>query len=126
MPSPKPIFARRIFWDVDFDKLDYDGKASFIIERVFSWGDIPDVREARKYYGDEKVLNVLLVAEEIPSFSLHLWSVVFSRPLSDFRSIKNEEDKDPYLVKRAYFERLYEIHGLPPFPEPDPVLMRMS
>jgi hypothetical protein len=31
----KPIFAGRIFWDVDFDQLDYDKRPSFIIERVF-------------------------------------------------------------------------------------------
>ena len=41
--KPKPQFHRRIFWDVDFDKLDYDKRANFIIERVFDRGDIEDV-----------------------------------------------------------------------------------
>lgn len=31
----KPVFEKRIFWDVDFDKIDYDAKARFVIERVF-------------------------------------------------------------------------------------------
>jgi hypothetical protein len=30
----KPIFHKRIFWDVDFEKLNYDAKANFVIERV--------------------------------------------------------------------------------------------
>mgnify|MGYP001788543952 FL=1 len=30
----KLIFNPRIFWDINFDKIDYDAKAAFIIERV--------------------------------------------------------------------------------------------
>ena len=33
----KPIFNKRIFWDVNFEALDYDAKANFIIERVMRW-----------------------------------------------------------------------------------------
>ena len=36
----KPIFDRRIFWDVNFDHIDYDIKANWVIERVFSRGDV--------------------------------------------------------------------------------------
>jgi len=39
-----PILRRRIFWDVDFDTLDYDGKSAFIVERVFNRGDVEDIR----------------------------------------------------------------------------------
>jgi hypothetical protein len=31
----RPGLNKRIFWDVDFEKLDFDKRASFIIERVF-------------------------------------------------------------------------------------------
>lgn len=34
----KPVFDKRIFWDVDFSRLDYDAKAAFVIERVFERG----------------------------------------------------------------------------------------
>jgi hypothetical protein len=36
----KPIFDKRIFWDVNFEKLDIDAKADFVIARVFEWDDI--------------------------------------------------------------------------------------
>ncbi|MGY6543806.1 DUF6922 domain-containing protein [Arthrospiribacter ruber] len=41
----KPVFEKRIFWDVDFENLDYDAKAKFVIER----GDVPDFRNCRRY-----------------------------------------------------------------------------
>src|SRR5690606_13493090 len=84
----KPEFARRIFWDVDFDKLDYDGKASFIIERVFERGDVPDIRNCRRYYGDEKVTEVLLNAKFLPLHTTYLAAAVIGRPLTDFRCYK--------------------------------------
>lgn len=36
LAKDQPQFNRRIFWDINFDNLDYDAKASFIIERVLS------------------------------------------------------------------------------------------
>jgi hypothetical protein len=81
----KPIFHRRIFWDVNFDKLDYDLRANFVIERVFERGDVEDIRNCRRYYGDEKVTQALLNAKFLPETRMYLASAVISRPLKDFR-----------------------------------------
>ncbi len=81
----KPIFERRILWDVNFDTLDYDGKASFIIERVFERGDVEDIRQCRRYYGDEKIINALLKAKYISQHTLHFVSAIFDQPLESFR-----------------------------------------
>jgi len=44
----KPVFNKRIFWDVDFESIDYDAKANFVIERVFERGDVDDIRQCRR------------------------------------------------------------------------------
>jgi hypothetical protein len=80
-----PVFNKRIFWDVNFEKLDYDAKANFVIERVFERGDVPDIRNCRRYYGDEKVAEVLLNARFLPETRMYLASAVINRPLKDFR-----------------------------------------
>lgn len=80
-----PIFDKRIFWDVDFENLDYDKKARFVIERVFERGDVPDIRNCRRYYGDEKVREVLLNAKFLPETRMYLAAAVVDRPLEDFR-----------------------------------------
>ncbi len=86
--KPKPIFHKRIFWDVDFENLDYDKKAKFVIERVFERGDVPDIRNCRRYYGDEKVSEVLLNAKFLPEIRMYLAAAVIDRPLEDFRCYK--------------------------------------
>jgi hypothetical protein len=81
----KPVFHKRIFWDVDFEKLDYDAKAAFIIERVFERGDVDDIRQCRRYYGDEKIKAVLLNAKYLPLDRIYLASAVVDEPLEKFR-----------------------------------------
>ncbi|MFI5220893.1 MAG: DUF6922 domain-containing protein [Bacteroidia bacterium] len=89
MTNPaKPIFNKRIFWDVNFETLDYDARAKFIIERVFERGDVDDIRQCRRYYKDEKVKEVLLNAKYLPLYSLHLASAVIDEPIEEFRCYK--------------------------------------
>ena len=86
--SLKPIFNKRIFWDVNFEVLDYDAKANFVIERVFERGDVEDIRQCRKYYGDKKITEVLLNAKYLPERSMYLAAAVIDKPITDFRCYK--------------------------------------
>ena len=81
----KPVFNRRIFWDATFESINYDTRASFVIERVFERGDVEDIRNCRRYYGDEKVTQVLLNAKFLPETRMYLASAVINKPLKDFR-----------------------------------------
>ena len=88
IPSKKPVFNKRIFWDINFEALDYDKKANFVIERVFERGDVDDIRQCRRYYGDEKVADALLNAKFLPLHTTYLAAAVIDRPLTDFRCYK--------------------------------------
>ncbi len=81
----KPVFDKRIFWDVNFENLDIDKRASFVIERVFERGDVEDIRKCRRYYGDDKVMEVLLAAKYLPEHRLYLASAVINKPIQLFR-----------------------------------------
>ena len=87
----KPILARRLFWDVDFDKLDFDNKKNFIIERVFERGDIEDIRNCRRFYGDDTVRVALLNAKFLSLSTVYLASAVTARPLTDFNCYKPKQ-----------------------------------
>ena len=87
----KPVFAKRIFWDVNFEALDYDKKASFVIERVFERGDVEDIRQCRRYYGDERVTEALLNAKFLSLHTTYLAAAVIDRPLTDFRCYKPKQ-----------------------------------
>ncbi len=93
----KPVFDKRIFWDVDFENLDYDAKARFVIERVFDWGDVPDIRNCRRYYGDEKISEVLLNAKFLREVRLYLATAVIDQPIENFRCYKLRQSNPELL-----------------------------
>lgn len=84
----KPVFDKRIFWDVNFENLDYDSKADFVIARVFERGDIEDIRQCRRYYGDEKVEQVLLSVKYLPEFRMDLAAVVINHDITELKCYK--------------------------------------
>jgi len=83
--TKKPVFNKRIFWDVNFEALDYNLRANFVIERVFERGDVDDIRQCRRYYGDEKVTDALLKAKYLPLQTIHFVSAIFDKPINEFR-----------------------------------------
>ena len=85
IPKNKPVFNRRIFGDVNFDKLDYYGKASFIIERVFERGDVDDIRQCRRYYGDDILCSTLTNARWLSLSTICLVSALFNNQLTDYK-----------------------------------------
>lgn len=81
----QPIFNRRIFWDVRFEEIDYDDKASFVICRVFERGDVDDIRQCRRYYGDGKIKEVLKEVKYLPLHTIHFISAIFDIPINELR-----------------------------------------
>jgi hypothetical protein len=85
MQEKKPYDNKRIFWDVDAEKLDFEKKGTFIIERVFERGDVEDIRLCRRFYGAEKIEAVLLNAKYLPLIKMYLASAILGKPLNAFR-----------------------------------------
>lgn len=81
----KPVFNKRIFWDVNFEALDYVNKASFVIERVFERGDVDDIRQCRRYYGDEIICATLTNAKWLSLSTICLATALFDNELTDYK-----------------------------------------
>jgi len=51
----KPDISAKAFWDVDFDKIDFEKSSLFVIEKVFNYGTFAEQIEIIKFYGIEKI-----------------------------------------------------------------------
>ena len=49
------IIGKALFWDTDFDKIDWEKKYKAIIKRVFERGDDLQKQEIMRFYGRDKV-----------------------------------------------------------------------
>ncbi len=93
-----PKLNKRLFWDVDFEAIDFHEKMSFVIERVFNRGDVEDIRHCRRFYGDEKIEQVLTNAKYIVPHRIHLISAILDQPLTAFKCYTTLQSRPtPYL-----------------------------
>lgn len=72
--TPNISLIRRIlFWDTDFDKLDWIKNYRAIIKRIFERGNDDEKNEIIRFYGNEKITETLNSASTLP-INLHLKS----------------------------------------------------
>ena len=55
MQKPKPNISKVAFWDVNFDEIDFEKNAIFVIDKVFNFGSFNDQLEVIRYYGSDKI-----------------------------------------------------------------------
>lgn len=88
----KPYDNKRIFWDVDAEKLDFDKKAAFIIERIFERGDVEDIRQCRRFYGDEKIAPILKRDEQLTPQQIALAVALFQNNREDYIAYRKKDN----------------------------------
>ncbi len=81
---------RSIFWDVDYDKLDYEKNSRFIIGRVLMRGDVDDWLSIRDYYGLDKIKKEVLQIRYLDKLTLNFCSVIFKVKKEEFRCYNTE------------------------------------
>lgn len=65
------IIRKILFWDTDFDKIDWQQQKKAVICRVWERGNEEEKQEMQRYYGNEAidvVLNAIKEVDRNPSF----------------------------------------------------------
>jgi hypothetical protein len=88
-------FRKELFWDVNFDSIDWKEKYHFVIVRIFERGDVKDIREVRKLYGDPLIKRVLLETKFISLHRLYLAAAVINEPIEKFRCYTLRQSNPP-------------------------------
>jgi len=73
------------FWDVDTSKMDPETSKRLIIERVFSLGDIKDMRRIIAYYGRKKVADELAKLNYLDPKTFNFVTVLFDKSKQDYK-----------------------------------------
>jgi hypothetical protein len=68
--------SEHLFWDVDKSKLDTDRNKTYIIERVFSRGDLDDMKILCKIYDTKTIRKEIKKAGALDNKTLN-WAVLF-------------------------------------------------
>lgn len=73
------------FWDVDAAKLDAHTSKRLIIERVFSLGNLEEIRMLIDFYGEKQIVDTLCNRNYLDPKTLNFVSKIFDTPLEKFK-----------------------------------------
>jgi hypothetical protein len=77
--------SKVLFWDTDFQNINWETKARYVIERVVMYGTVADWRAIKEFYGIEKIRSEMLQSNNLDAKSLSFLSCVFNVPESQFK-----------------------------------------
>ncbi|MEO0006255.1 MAG: hypothetical protein RJA20_451 [Bacteroidota bacterium] len=80
--------SKVIFWDTDYNSIDFENKARYVIERVVMYGTLSDWRIIQARYGMDRIRDELLQSRELDPRSLSFLSCIFEIPKEQFRCWK--------------------------------------
>ena len=90
MIKRKPNLSKFLFWDINTGKLDYESRASFIMERVFTMGMQEDEWEICKYYGKERIKKEVVKCKALDKKTLNYLSVFYGIPKKEFACYRKD------------------------------------
>lgn len=77
--------GRHFFYDLDIEKMDDQKNRRIIIERVFSMGDLDDLKLIFDYYGTDVIKKEIIRAGNLDKKTLNFASIYFQIPKDKFR-----------------------------------------
>jgi plasmid maintenance system antidote protein VapI len=57
-------YRKALFWDTDFNSIDWQRNAAWIIQRVFEYGNENEIKETVRFYGEKAIETVLLTLSD--------------------------------------------------------------
>jgi len=77
--------SKVLFWDSDYDRIDWEKRAQYVIGKVVSMGTIEDWNQIKDFYGLERIKKEMLQIRFLDPKSLNFLSTIFNIPKEQFR-----------------------------------------
>ncbi|MEO0292622.1 MAG: hypothetical protein ABIN61_00170 [candidate division WOR-3 bacterium] len=84
--NPKKIFNPVLFWDAE--DIDVEKHAGYIISRVLDFGDEKDIKNLRKVYPEEKIIEVIKRRRNLMPQTGKFWALYFNIPLKEIECLR--------------------------------------
>lgn len=83
--------SKVLFWDVDYNSIDFDKHSGFVVERVLCMGTLEDFKAINSYYGKTKLKAIVKNIRYMDERVLQFCSVYFNITKTDFRCYKQKQ-----------------------------------
>jgi hypothetical protein len=69
--------SKVLFWDTNYDKIDWQNSARYVIGRVLMYGKMSDWEAIKAFYGLERIKKEMLVERDLDAKTLAFLSNLF-------------------------------------------------
>ena len=77
--------SKELFWDVNYDTIDWGKNYQWVICRVLEYGKMVDWHEMKKHYGVPKIIESAINARSLSIKTVHFIHHIYEVPLEKFR-----------------------------------------
>ena len=89
-----PIFLKKYFWDVDFEKIDLGKRRVYVLRRILDYGDETAISWMRKNFTEADVKNILYNYRGLSLKSANFWAVITDVKKEDVKCLKRRLSKE--------------------------------
>ncbi len=84
----KPNISSTAFWDVDFEKIDFQNSSAYVMSQVFNYGLYNDIIETIKFYGLERIKSDILKVSYLKKEALSFLCLILDLEKADFKNFE--------------------------------------
>jgi hypothetical protein len=77
--------SRVIFWDTDYNSINWEKNARYVIERVLMYGTLNDWGQIKQKYGPDRILREMLQSNNLDAKAISFLSTIFNITQTKFR-----------------------------------------
>lgn len=83
-----PIFLKKYFWEVEFEKINPQKSKIYILRRILEYGDEKAVNWMRKNFKTSEIKNALVNYRGYSLKSANFWSIILDIPRKEVLCLK--------------------------------------
>ncbi len=90
-----PKYLEKYFWDVDFDKINFEKRKVYILKRILEYGDRKAVSWMWENFKKEEIRNTLSNFRGFSKKSANFWALILDIPHEEVLCLKRRSSKEP-------------------------------
>ena len=82
--KPKPSFPKNLFWDVDYETIDWEKNKRWVMSRVLNKGGWQDVKELWRLYSESEIKENIVKMRSLDDRTLNFLCNFYAIPKDQF------------------------------------------
>jgi hypothetical protein len=94
--SKIPNLSRQVFWDVDFNSLNYEKDRFYIVEKVMNYGLWNDFIEIVRFYGKDVIRQEIIRSSYLKKDVLNFLCLYLDLKPSQFKCYRRRQSNEQH------------------------------